>query len=285
VVDEKKPTVPKQAAKGPTKPKPVPKPSTNSSFGKIMAIMVALTIVVVGVGYLVKQGASKVVEKKPATGAAPAVPAVLSTPPLAVDDPLRWKNAINFLPLIDPAKDTVDGVWERKGDLLVGKPAFCANIELPYRPPAEYDFRTVFTRQTGSQSVLMVLSKNGHPFVWDMGGFFDTKWGFFFFGESTRGSNGTAVARKLESSRKYDVIVQVRNEVVRAFVDGVLIMEWPTDYSNARLSSNWTLRDDRLIGLGSDNGTALFERIEVLEISGKGTLTRPPQGSAAQQTR
>lgn len=191
-------------------------------------------------------------------------------------------GTIDLMPLVDVNKDAIKGEWELRNSQLISRPFPSANLELPYRPPEEYDFHVTFTRQSGEKGVNMMLSKNGRSFVWDMGAFSNTKWGFYFAGRTSPDEHPASLSRGIESGRKYDVVVQVRNDVVRSFVDGTLAVEWPTDYKEFRLTSNWKLRDESLIGVGNDNGLVQFERIEVREVTGKGTFRRTaPTSSGA----
>src|SRR5262249_451802 len=69
-----------------------------------------------------------------------------SRPP--VEDAARWQQAIKLLPVVEIAKDRVHGTWEKKDGALVSGPEQRARIEIPYIPPAEYDFRIAFTRNS-----------------------------------------------------------------------------------------------------------------------------------------
>jgi len=189
-------------------------------------------------------------------------------------------KTIDLLPLVDVSKDALKGEWEMTDSKLISNPFTAANLQLPYRPPEEYDFHVTFSRVKGERSVEMILSKNGRSFVWSMGGFGNTRRGFYFVGQIGP-KHEASVARGIESGRTYDVVVQVRNDAVRALVDGELAVEWPTDYKDFRLSSNWMLKDESCIGVGNDDGLVYFKQIEVREVTGEGEFIRSsPPGSA-----
>jgi hypothetical protein len=67
--------------------------------------------------------------------------------------------AIDLLALVDPAKDTKEGSWERRGADLIGSGTGTggnpghAILGLPYRPPAEYDFTVSYTRKAFAKVV------------------------------------------------------------------------------------------------------------------------------------
>jgi hypothetical protein len=215
-------------------------------------------------------------EVKVLRGASPAAGAAgASGPPTSYATPQG--KIVNLLPLIDPAQDTVAGSWTIRDGVLTAGPLTNGRLQIPYRPPAEYDFRVSFTRQSGSKSVNQILSKAGKSFVWD---FFDNRWGFFFIREINL-NNPTVTKRPFENGRKYASVVQVRNDGVRAFVDGVQAAEWKTNYSDFTLNSGWMLRDPSLLGVGSDESTVVFDRIDIVEVSGQGSPTRGSTASAA----
>ena len=90
--------------------------------------------------------------------------------PVAAVAPPSTSGGIDLLRLIDPAKDTVKGVWERKGNDLVGEGRDThAVIEVPYRPAEEYDYLVEFTRTSGAGDVSLALSKGGQSFKFGIG--------------------------------------------------------------------------------------------------------------------
>jgi hypothetical protein len=54
-------------------------------------------------------------------------------------------------------------------------------------------------------------------------------------------------------------------------LNGELLVEWKTDYSDLSNYSSWQLRDNSVLGVGCESPT-VFHKIEVVEVSGKGTL-------------
>jgi tetratricopeptide (TPR) repeat protein len=198
-----------------------------------------------------------------------------SGPVAVLAGPEAWKRAVNLLPLIDPRRDNVSGTWSWQDERLVSDRLLRTRIEIPYRPPEEYDIRTVFTRVAGTGPIILVLSHSGRPFEWVMGaGAGGTGFGFELVrGTPLLGANPTAVkeAKALEAGKSYTSLVQVRRDGVRAFLDDRPLTHWKTDYSDLAMSPPFRLRDPGLLGLITQGTSASFERIELLEISGKGS--------------
>jgi len=185
----------------------------------------------------------------------------------------RWKNAINLLPAIDLAADTVAGTFVAGADGLFTSGNGLAKLELPYRPPAEYDFRMSFTYRDGVGELSQLLSRGGRAFEWEMGGngaFF----GFQTIAGKNAAQNPTTKRFRLEKNRKYTSLVQVRNDGLKAYMDDTLIAEWKTNYSDMGVWAHWKLRDDARLGAGTLSTAATIHALEVLEVTGQGQLLR-----------
>src|SRR5262249_20380875 len=68
------------------------------------------------------------------------------------------KNFKDLMPLIDPARDTVRGNWQKSGTDLCSDNGWSSRVRIPYQPPEEYDFRIAFTRTSGIESVRQIVS-------------------------------------------------------------------------------------------------------------------------------
>jgi serine/threonine protein kinase len=193
----------------------------------------------------------------------------------ALGNDAAWKRAVNLLSLIDPVKDAVKGEWRIKDNELVSDKSRQAQIQLPFEPPNEYDFRIVFTCSEGMPTVCHYLSHRGSCALWIMGGVST----FIFPGaDATRikeNRNTAHADRHLEFNRKYVSLLQVRNKGVTAYFDGDLVCRWTTDYSDARLFSTWDTPNHKCLALGCDATVTIFHTIELLELSGKGK-PKPP---------
>ncbi len=208
------------------------------------------------------------------------VPSTSSAPD---QPPAEKQDAVNLLPLIDPEKDAVEGKWMMEnGSLRCETDAtrrVWARMEIPYKPPEEYDFRIVFVPKKPTGMIYQVLRGGGRTFQLCIGGAKPGTTGRFLGFEiingKSAGENPSGVLLKpdLEIGRHYTSLVQVRKDGVKSFLDGRLITEWKTDYQDMTMFNSRRLRDDQLLGIGDTDG-AVFHRIEVREVTGKGTFTR-----------
>jgi len=179
-------------------------------------------------------------------------------------------------PLIEPLRDSVKGKWQRQKDgLSCGKGR--SLIEIPYQPPDEYDFRISFTRLQGEFQVVQLLVRSGKPFAWVMGsGIGGLRFGFesVYGKRMDNGGNATLDREPLKNGQRYTAEVRVRSGVVSAFLDGKLIREHKTDYSDMSRAHEYDLRDNSLVGLFAWDNPTIFHAVEIIEITGRGKKTR-----------
>ncbi len=180
----------------------------------------------------------------------------------------------NLLPLIDPAKGTIQGEFKLDKGALVSSGKGQERLEVPYEVPEEYDYQTTFTH-TGKGPVVVVhiLSGNGHPFIWAMntGGSFT----FHYLKGAGIGANKTTVkAAGLKENKRYTLLLKVRKNGVQAVLDGKLLSKWDTDFTDSVPEGFWALRNKKALGVGSADSEVTFHTIEVREITGKGRMLK-----------
>ena len=184
--------------------------------------------------------------------------------PVAVIPPPS-PTVIDLLPLIDPERDQVKGKWQRTRDsvTLVQEPLY-ARLELPYRPPDEYDLRLDFTPTGSIEGITPCLLGNGRQFRCEFGASKNTSVSLNVV-NGTIYDNPTLVKKDawLSVGRRHEVVMQVRRDQVRAYLDGVLVLLYRTDYKNLSLKADglWDLRDTTILGLGAYQPTT-FHKVE-----------------------
>jgi serine/threonine-protein kinase len=197
---------------------------------------------------------------------------------IATNEQAAWQDAINLLPLIDPKKDLAEGTWARGAQGLEATDIKCMSqkIQPPYRPAEEYDYRVSFTPIAGNADVAVGLTAKGRSFVFYMKRYASDHCSGF---ESINGriiANGPTARRfpHLELGRRYTVLVEVRKQGLKAWLDGELVAQWATDYHDMSPFRVWKFKDDALLGVGCSLSKVVFHEIEVREVTGKGQFTR-----------
>jgi len=183
---------------------------------------------------------------------------------------------INLLPLLNPAKEAVSGKWIWKEQGLASEGVGWARLQIPYQPPEEYDLCASFTRTNGSDGVNLILASPGHQFMWWMGDWGNSLFGFQLINGKIIKENPTAVNMSLKTGQRYSCVVKVRKDGVAASLDGRTIVEYKTDFGGFSLGPEWSLRDNRILGVGTAS-PAVFHSLSITEISGPGkSLQLPP---------
>jgi serine/threonine protein kinase len=193
-----------------------------------------------------------------------------------VRDPLEdaWKSAVNLFNLVDPQRHAVSGGWGLLDGRLVSDRTAYARVEIPFSVPEEYDLRVIFTRQGGCDAVSLLLTGLGRSFAVLLGSDDNQAAGFAEIAGDAGGGLRRG-ERVLDNDRAYTVVAQVRRTGVRVLLDGREIAERKTDFADMSLPAAWSLRSAGVLGIGSHRSPVLFQRIDLLEVTGRGRRAPP----------
>ena len=75
------------------------------------------------------------------------------------------------------------------------------------------------------------------------------------------------------ANRRYTSVLQVRDAGVAAFIDGVEVARYATDYSDMRPDVFRAIPDRTRLAIGADDPT-IFHAIEVTEVTGAGRVLK-----------
>ena len=221
---------------------------------------------------------------------ASATEPTLQSAPSTIAPDAGWQDAINLLPLIDPKEDAIAGEWTMENGALVGSRNVYARLELPYRPPEEYDFRIVFTPSGNAANGCQQLKAAGKELDWNYG--VGPQWRVFGFeeveGKGAMASRHSGYSEPVQIGRKNVSLVEVRHDRIRGYFGGKLLSELSLDKIGPAPWPGWRLRDGSRLGVGTQT-LCTYHAIEVREVTGKGTFMRgmpPKPGSLVlQETR
>ena len=187
-----------------------------------------------------------------------------------------WAHAVDLLALAKPDDDAVFGTWKKEGKALASDDSKLARFALPYRPPEEYDYRVDFTRRAGDDTVVLHLARGTSHFVLQIACWDNQYCAFDRVDGKGAKENSTTIERGIETGRRYTALVQVRKDSVRAYLDGEILTQLATDYTNLSMrKSEWNLADKQgQLGLGSNLSEVVFHSAQVREVTGKGVTLR-----------
>ncbi|MCX6898212.1 MAG: hypothetical protein NT105_05880 [Verrucomicrobia bacterium] len=240
-----------------------------------------------GFGTYASQVEFRRIELLEITGKGKAVRLTESSVAQTTNNDAASSNVINLMPLIDPAKDAVDGKWAVQDGKLVSELGGRSRLMIPYEPPDEYDYRIILSRRQGTGYAIQYLPRNEHAALWIIGNKDDTLYGFEMVGgKGIYAANNPTVKGAtigFASGRSFTSLVKVRKSGLKAFMDGKQITEWKTDFNDASISPYWELPNRQLLGIGNYRASFVFEKIEIVEITGKGKPLRESAGPSPEQ--
>ncbi len=150
-----------------------------------------------------------------------------------------WNGARDLMPLrVDNKNSRGGGQWKINGGKLSVVASDASRLQLAYKPPQEYDMRLVFTRTEGERNISHILVAGGRQFSWKIGAWdvvtLDHAGKFFLDSPSALHLPG-----HLENGIQHSSVVSVRKDRIRAYLDGKLLLNLATDYSNLELDPGW----------------------------------------------
>ncbi len=197
----------------------------------------------------------------------PKIVPVLPPPPK-----IPGTNQIDLIALIDVTRDKVNGDgWVKENGALHCKQAiFVPRIEVPYIPPAEYDFIVTFSQPGLRNGISLIMPKpDGNSFFWYLGSNGGASYGFAAEPMNKEGQ----VPGLIKVNAQHTTVVQVRRNSVKAFLDGKELMNLPTDFREFTCDNWREIRDTRLLAVACDDPT-VFHFVRLIEVTGTGQRTR-----------
>ena len=184
-------------------------------------------------------------------------------PPPPPADP--WKNAINLLAAVELPRDAVSGVWMMDGEVLMSREGKPARVQFPHRPPDEYDLRATVSRRPGNFCIDFILSRGGMPFTLVMQR--DGIFGFERIGGQDYHKNATTARfdGALQPGKKYEVLIEVRSTGVKVACNGQALTVLKS-YDGLSMNPDWKLPDPDALGVGTWDGGAAIEKLELREL-------------------
>lgn len=183
--------------------------------------------------------------------------------------PLGPARSIDLLNLIDPARDTLNGAWRLADGRLAPSVGMHQCVRVPYYPPDEYDLRARFTPARTGAAVTLIAPRGDRTtaaFTVDTAGRCDFEIGRRGVAPATRAVNDTP---DLAPGRPHECVLRVRRNSITALIDGRRVAMLGGERDSTGVPAHWSV-GDRILGLGSDGQPSVFEKLELIEISGDG---------------
>ena len=179
-------------------------------------------------------------------------------------------GAIELIHELKVASDTYAGAWEiREGDLYSTKTF--SKFEFPFHPPEEYDYKVVCSRTSGHTGIFLVCCAAGKQFTFDVGNQAnDHTVGFSYILDGNSEQNTTCNRINgswITNGRPLTIVVSVRRNGVKGFVNGQLAAEWRTNYSDMHLWPGWSLGPNLNVGLGTSGSVFDIHSAQIVPVN------------------
>ncbi|HEY3321562.1 MAG TPA: hypothetical protein VGP72_13925 [Planctomycetota bacterium] len=187
-------------------------------------------------------------------------------------------GTIDLLKLTNVQRDSDQGGWSiRDGVLRVSKESKFTRLEFPYVPPQEYDVKATFTRLDSDECLYVHLTRDERQFGYILAGWKNTVAGFDMVA-GKRAKDDPANTRSqpvLTNGKKCSLLIEVRSDALRAYIDGKLTNECKAPSGFLSLPVNWALKHMGRLGIGSGSSTYEIHSLEVREVKGQGRVVSP----------
>jgi len=169
-------------------------------------------------------------------------------------------DTIDLISLVDLDRDVVSGTWELVNGELVLIESPPGRLSFPFLPPLEYDYTIEFTLSHNGDNTAQLVSRGDVPFTWSFpagpGGGYRCRLEDIN-GHSVIG-NPTLVMYDFLAGHRYTSTVRVRNDRVICEIDGEVLVEYETDYTDLSRNSKWYVPEELNIGLGGYGSVTTF---------------------------
>jgi len=230
-------------------------------------LIFAVLIVTGGIAWL----ETKVPEASPLPKAALETPAP-APPPMAEAVAGPWRDAIAGARIYE---DVVVGDWKNEDGILSSNEQICAII-LERELPESYDARMKFTRLSGEHSVALFFRANGTTGSAELDAWAEALAGVQMINEEDL-MKGYGFRFPLENGRAYELLIEVRPNLVRMSIDGVLHKEFDITGKTLKVTPpwEWDSRTRRAaLGVGSYMSPTRFERVEWRPVTMPGAVVK-----------
>jgi hypothetical protein len=167
-------------------------------------------------------------------------------------------KTIDLLGLVDPARDAVQGKWEKaaNGGLLFDNTRGDVNgkLEIPLQPPADYDLIFDVEPRGGARHLILYIPIDG-----------SSRFAFVILPAS--GSGGQRPGA--DAANIFNVHLRVRGNQPLIAVNGQLV---ECSFKDTARDSYWKLRNGQMLGLGAHESSFLIHKAGLVEDSTKRPL-------------
>jgi serine/threonine protein kinase len=177
-------------------------------------------------------------------------------------------SPVDLLKIIDAERDSVNGIWERDGDILVSPASEGGTLQIPYVPPEEYSIQAVVNRQSGSFSVRLGVVQQGRQTAVSIDRWAgDPASAYLDYADGTysKGDAPIADSNLLTEGQDVPMRVTVRKGRITATCADRLILDWSGDPGQLRRVAGVPKQD--VLFLSAHKSRFRFSQLRLTPIS------------------
>ena len=192
--------------------------------------------------------------------------------PAPVDPPSPGGEAVDLLAMLDPNEHAVVGVWRRVGGELVSPMTQFARMQIPVRPPEEYDLEVEATRLGGFLELAIGLVYQGRQCHMSIDRYRPPITQMVVDKTSHAPREHVATYKQqghlLTSGRRARIKCEVRRDSVRLVIDDKQILQFQGEASWESMNDDWVIPDEQALMIGSWSTRFHIHSIKLTPVSG-----------------
>jgi len=188
---------------------------------------------------------------------------------------------IDLLALVDPAKDKVEGTWQRlPGGLAVVQKLRRSRITIPVAPEGSYELQLRFVRTEGGDAISTVLPVGSTKVVLFLSTYAGKAHGLSDIRRAHAISNETTVEPgTIENGQDHSLEVRVELEDdqarIRVGLDARSIIDWKGEQSALAPIAGWDVPQAGCLSVGANGAIMTWQIMRLRMLSGEARLLRP----------
>ena len=188
---------------------------------------------------------------------------------------------INLLALVDPAKDKVEGSWQRTpGGLAAVQRVRQSRITIPVAPEGSYELQLRFARTEGNDAIATVLPVGSSKVILFLCTYAGKAHGLSSIRRAHAVNNETTVSPgTIENGRDHYLQVRVDLEDekarIRVGLNGRSIIDWEGEQSDLSARGGWDVPQAGCLGVGANGAIITWRSARLKMLSGEARLLRP----------
>lgn len=189
----------------------------------------------------------------------------------------RW---VNLLPLVDPSRHTLSGIWKAGGGKIGTDTGSVASIVVPVRPTGSYELQVGFKRTDGDNTIIVNLPAGRHAVALLVSRMHGECAGLGLIDKINAGSNSTKVKTGVLLNKKlHTIAVKValsgQNAHITVKLNNKQIIDWTGKQSALSVSGGWSLPGPAALGLAANEITLVVQTLKLRALPSQVTrLTR-----------